>query len=242
MLKYQIALGKSSTDSHNLNVCSQINCTKVSIIAQYFVTRQLPTPSILLTRRSSPPNPSKPQPQLQPIPSHSLSQVPSHPIHLRNSLVPTTSHMLLTFREKPINHQSQNREQEHHHAPEQLMRGRTARLEDFHCTEKNSISTYSPITFRALHTSPNINRENRKRLGVERMNRGRGGRGDALKTRISRINTTKPNNPPPVPYFHALPCELVLTVSSAIARDTSRSWRRNGWDIVMGTRTQIHYN
>jgi hypothetical protein len=54
---------------------------------------------------------------------------------------------------------------------------------------------------------------------------------DLLNTIISKIKTTKPRTPPPVPYFHALPCWAVETVSSARAKETRRRLRRSDWNI-----------
>ncbi len=55
---------------------------------------------------------------------------------------------------------------------------------------------------------------------------------DVLKTMISRIKTMKPRSPPPVPYFHALPwLWAVVSVSSAMAKDTRSRLRRIDWNI-----------
>lgn len=55
---------------------------------------------------------------------------------------------------------------------------------------------------------------------------------DILKTKISRIKTTKPMSPPPVPYFQELPCPLADTVSSAMAKETRRRLKRIDWNIL----------
>jgi hypothetical protein len=65
---------------------------------------------------------------------------PPHPcllfvaIHLWNGFVASTPYMGLAIREQPVEDQAQNREEEHDHAPEQLVRGRAVGLQDFHCT------------------------------------------------------------------------------------------------------------
>jgi hypothetical protein len=64
---------------------------------------------------------------------------------------------------------------------------------------------------------------------VERLERRE--KRDVLNTMISRIKTTKPRSPPPVPNFQA--SWVVVTISSAIAKETRKRLRRIDWIIVV---------
>jgi hypothetical protein len=69
-----------------------------------------------------------------------ISQSVCHPspaimlgIHLWNSLITPTPCMCLAVREKPVDNEAQDREDEDEDAPEKLVRGRAVGLKDFHC-------------------------------------------------------------------------------------------------------------
>jgi len=54
---------------------------------------------------------------------------------------------------------------------------------------------------------------------------------------MSKMRMMKPTTPPPVPNFQALPWELVLTVSEAIAMEKRQAWStrlRERLNIVCG--------
>lgn len=107
--------------------------------------------------------------------------------------------MLSTVREKPIENDANNREQEDQQTPEHLMRYWAVGSNYFDCCEL--VRGFQFIF-----------------LLVERRRKG------LPITMTSRMNTMNPTIPPPVPYCHASPWPSTV-IGAAMARDAIARWR-----------------
>lgn len=69
--------------------------------------------------------------QHQPVVRHGVTEIAMN--HLRHRLVPSTPHVRLAVREKPVDDDADDGEEEHSEAPKNLVRKRAGRLDDLDC-------------------------------------------------------------------------------------------------------------
>ena len=137
----------------------------------------------------------------------------SHAGCLNNRLVRSTASS--STAEEEVDDQANDWEEEDEETPEELVERWATRLQDFDCEVRELAFVF---VFAGDEARGYII-------------------GDVLKAITSRTRTISPTIPPPLPYFQALPCEAVVSVSSAMTSEKRESWRRmvRAWLNILQT-------